>query len=147
MLHHHLDSNDLLCACHRPAPEVLCVCYIDASHPRLGVDEQRIDGLIKGKFVSRTVSMVANGSAKFASEVAKLEETTRKSTDYGKNILLQTKPNEIHLVGLPAHVQSFNDTLEQLKTDYTIQAYKIALSNDQVRSPCLAYCSIRYFCC
>ncbi len=133
VIQHHFNLVDLICICQQISPTIVDVYYFDVTNPQFGIDEQKIEDLIKEKFRSATILFNQQSmSSKFMKDWIDLEEKIRKRDDYKKNICLYKESNTIYLFGLPDLVKEFRQKFEQLKHKHDPQPCKITLSERQV---------------
>jgi len=128
----------LICTCQLISPTNINVYYFDITNPQFGIDEQKIEDLIKDRF--RTATIIFNQqslSSKFSKDCTDLEEQIRKRDDYKKDICLYKESNTIYLFGLPDLVKEFRLKFEQIKNKNEPQPCQFTLSERQV--------FIRYF--
>jgi hypothetical protein len=133
VIQHHFKLANLICTCRQISPTNVHVYYFDITNPQFGVDEQRIDDLIKDKFSSATITNnQKTTSSKLTKEWTDLEDTIRKHQGYKKDICLYTESNNIYLFGLPKLIKEFRQQFEQLKNKHVPQPFKMTLSDKQV---------------
>jgi len=136
----------LICICQQISPTNVDVYYFDITNPQFGIDEQKIEDLIKDQFRSATISFNQQSiSSKFTKDWIDLEDLIRKRNDYKKNICLYKESNTIYLFGLSDLVKEFRQKFEQLKHKYDPQPCKITLSERQVFIRCFSLLFHSYF--
>ncbi len=123
----------MICICQKTSPTNISVHFFDITNPQFGVDEQRIEDLIKDKFQSATINCIQQStSSKLTKDWTDLEEKIRKQNDYKNNICFYKESNMIYLFGLRELVKEFRQKFEQLKNKHEPQPCKITLSERQV---------------
>jgi len=128
----------LICTCQKISPTNIYVYYFDITNPQFGIDEEKIEDLIKYRFQSATIIYNQQSiSSKFSKDWTDLEEIIRKRDDYKKDICLYKESNTIYLFGLPNLVKEFRQKFEQIKNKNNPQPCQFTLSERQV--------FIRYF--
>lgn len=154
MLNHHFKLIDMICFAEHISPNMVHV-YHFGTHPQFGIDEQRIEELIKDRF--QYVRLNLEPISKVTNNWQEFIEQIQHEEDYRKDICLLKESTIIHLFGLRNLVQSARQKFEQLTHKYESQPSKITLSDHQVcffdlyvlslmfENPILA--QVSYLCC
>ena len=133
VINHHFKISNMICFAEHISPDVVHVYHFN-THPQFGIDEQRIDDLIQGRFRYRCVTSPSN-SSKLNDEWQQLFEQIREGENYQKDICLAKEPSKIHLFGLTDLIRSTQKKFDQLAHKHDPQPCRITLSEQQVYLP------------
>ncbi|CAF0879818.1 unnamed protein product [Didymodactylos carnosus] len=131
VIQHLMNSRNILCHCIHSKTS-LTVYFFHRENAQFGVDETRINEIIRNVFLSATTSYQTISSSKLEQKWEKLKQNIRNRQDYNKNICFISEYKCIYLFGLTDIVKELHSTFENLKIEHEPKLCKLSLNPNQI---------------